>query len=65
MAGREEGAATFAGLHGHVQPIAAMNCPVPVESDAERQAFGALRKTLGIMRREFDTVRFALDKVAR
>lgn len=39
-----------------------MSCPVPVESGAERQAFATLRKTLQILRREFDTVTFTLEK---
>ena len=62
VVGLEEGAAAFACLSGHAQPIVAMNCPVPVESNAERQAFGTLRKTLMILRREFDTVTFNLEK---
>ncbi|MDE0047327.1 MAG: hypothetical protein OXU19_15955 [bacterium] len=62
VVGLEEGAAAWACLSGHAQPIAAMNCPVPVESNAERQAFATLKKTLGILRREFETVTFSLEK---
>ena len=62
VVGLEEGAAAWSCLHGHAQPIVAMNCPVPVESSVERQAFGTLRKTLGMLRREFDTVTFSLEK---
>ncbi len=49
VVGLEDGAAAWACLAGHAQPIVAMNCPIPVESNAERQAFGTLRKTLGIL----------------
>ena len=62
VVGLEEGSTTFACLSGHGQPIVAMNCPIPVESGAERQAVVALRKTLGILRREFGTVTFTLEK---
>ena len=62
VVGLEEGAATWACLHGHAQPIAAMNCPLPMESDAQRQAFGALQKTLAILRRELAAVKFTLEK---
>ena len=62
VVGLDEGATTFACLSGHAQPIVAMNCPVPVESGAERQAFHTLRKTLGILRREFGAVAFTLGK---
>ena len=62
VVGLEEGAAAYACLQGHTQPIVAMNCPAPVESGVERQAFGTLRKTLRILRREFDTVAFSLEK---
>ncbi len=62
VVGLAEDATSFACLSGHAQPIVAMNCPVPVESSAERKAFGTLRKTLRIMRREFDAVRFTLEK---
>ena len=62
VVGLEDGANTFACLSGHAQPIVAMNCPVPVESGAERQAFHTLRKTLKLLRREFDTVAFTLEK---
>ncbi len=62
VVGLEDGADAWACLSGHAQPIVAMNCPVPVESGAERQAFRALRKTLRIMRREFGAVAFTLRK---
>ena len=62
VVGLEEGAAAWACLRGHAQPIAAMNCPVPVESNVERQAFGTLRKTLRMLRRDFDSVTFSLEK---
>ena len=62
VVGLEDGADAWACLSGHAQPIVAMNCPVPVESGAERQAFATLRKTLRILRREFDTVAFSLEK---
>ena len=62
VVGLEEGAAAWACLRGHAQPIVAMNCPVPVESNLERQAFGTLRKTLRMLRREFDSVTFSLEK---
>ncbi len=62
VVGLEEGATAWACLSGHAQPIVAMNCPIAVESNAERQAFGTLRKTLGILRREFETVTFSLEK---
>ena len=62
VVGLEDGAAAWACLSGHAQPIVAMNCPVPVESGAERQAFHTLRKTLGILQREFGTVAFTLGK---
>ncbi len=62
VVGLEDGAVAWACLSGHAQPIVAMNCPIPVESNAERQAFGALKKTLGILRREFATVTFSLEK---
>ncbi len=62
VVGLEDGADAFACLSGHAQPIVAMNCPVPVESGAERQAFRTLRKTLRIMRREFGAVAFTLRK---
>lgn len=62
VVGLEEGADAFACLSGHAQPIVAMNCPLPVESGAERQAFRTLRKTLAILRREFDDVTFTLER---
>ena len=62
VVGLEDGASAWACLSGHAQPIVAMNCPIPVESNAERQAFGTLRRTLGILRREFETVTFSLEK---
>ena len=62
VVGLEEGASAYACLRGYAQPIVAMNCPVPVESNVERQAFGTLRKSLRILRREFETVTFTLEK---
>ena len=62
VVGLEDGADAWACLSGHAQPIVAMNCPVPVESGAERQAFRTLRKTLRILRREFGAVAFTLGK---
>ena len=47
VVGLEAGSKTWDCLKGHAQPIVAMNCPVPVESNAERQAFRTLRKSLG------------------
>ncbi len=62
VVGLEDGADAFACLSGHAQPIVAMNCPVPVESGAERQAFRTLRKTLRILRHELGAVAFTLGK---
>ena len=62
VVGLADGADAFACLSGHVQPIVAMNCPLPVESGAERQAFATLRKTLTILRREFDKETFTLER---
>lgn len=62
VVGLEDGADAWACLAGYAQPIVAMNCPVPVESGAERRAFGTLRKTLRILRREFAAVTFTLEK---
>lgn len=62
VVGFKEGAAAWVCLSGHAQPIVAMNCPIPVESCAERPAFGTFRRTLGILLREFETVTFTLEK---
>ena len=49
-------------LEGFAQPITARNCPVPVDSDYERQACGTLRETLRQLSRTFRDAAFELEK---
>ena len=52
----------FEYMEGHAQPIMASDCPVPLDSHYERQAFRTLRTTLRVLRREFPDAEFELEK---
>ena len=49
-------------LEGYAQPIVASDCPVPVDSHYERQAFGTLRMTLKVLRGAFPDGEFEIEK---
>ena len=49
-------------VRGWAQPIVSVHCPVPVDSDFERQAFGTLTTTLRILDREFPDAEFTMEK---
>ena len=47
---------------GWAQPIVSVQCPVPVNSDFERQAFGTLETVLWILRKESPDAEFTMEK---
>ena len=49
-------------LEGYAQPIVASDCPVPVDSHCERQAFGTLRTTLKVLPGAFPGGEFEIEK---
>ena len=49
-------------LEGYAQPIVASDCPVPVDSHYERQAFGTLKMTLRVLSHTFREAAFELEK---
>ena len=49
-------------VRGWAQPIVSVHCPIPVDSDFERQAFGTLTTTLWMLDREFPDAGFTMEK---
>ena len=49
-------------IRGYAQPVVSPDCPVPVDSHYERQAFGTLRTTLDVLKRWFADTAFVLEK---
>ena len=49
-------------VQGWAQPIVSVHCPVPVDSDFERQAFGTLETTLWILNKEFPDAEFTMER---
>ena len=60
--GLPEGRSGYECLQAYAQPIVARDCPVPVDSHYERQAFRTLRITLRVLSRRFPDAKFALEK---
>ena len=49
-------------VRGWAQPVVSVHCPVPVDSDFERQAFSTLETTLWILDKEFPDIEFTMVK---
>ena len=62
VVGEEDRERGYECLRAYGQPIVDSTCPIPVDSDCERQAFLALKDAIRCLRRDFHDTAFDLEK---